>query len=68
MLKRLGLKKIGAEFILGAIIAPWVIWVTASVFGFQTADAVQAQKIDLIYEMVKDIREDLKALTGKKEE
>jgi hypothetical protein len=45
-------KKIGAEFILGGIMLPWVAWATINIFSNSAkADRVIAveEKVDYIY-------------------
>jgi len=46
------MKKIGAELILGTMIAPWVVWATVSIFSINAkADRVVPieEKVDYIY-------------------
>ena len=46
------MKKIGAEFILGAMLLPWIGWATLSIFSNSAkADRVIAveEKVDYIY-------------------
>lgn len=46
------MKKIGAEFILGAMMLPFVVWTVSSIYSVQAkADRVIAveEKVDYIY-------------------
>jgi len=48
----LSLKRIGAEFILGSMILPWIVWATFTLFTTSAkADRVIAveEKVDYIY-------------------
>ena len=51
--------KFGAEFILGTMLLPWVIWVTISLFSSQKVEAVQETKYQAIIEKLDDIKKDI---------
>jgi hypothetical protein len=59
------MKKIGAEFILGFMALPWIVWATASIFSAQSANAVQESKLDQIKVMLEEVRLDVKSIKGK---
>jgi len=66
------MKKLGAEFILGAILLPIIVAVFASISNLQTADAVQQTRLEYIIEMnveqktlLNEIRRDVKELKEK---
>ena len=66
------MKKLGAEFILGAILLPVIVAVFASISNLQTADAVQQTRLEYIIEMnveqktlLNEIRKDVKELKEK---
>lgn len=52
----------GAEFILGFMIMPWVIFVTISIFSSQKAEAVLENKYDTILENLKEIKENVSVI------
>ena len=59
------MKKVGAEFILGFMALPWIVWVTVSMFSSQSADAVQETKLDQIKVMLEEVRLDVKSIKEK---
>ena len=58
-------KSVGAEFILGVIALPWIVFVTVSVFSLGQADAVQETKLDQIKTLLEEVRTDVKSIKEK---
>lgn len=58
--------KFGAEFILGVMLLPWVVWVTVSVFSSQRVEAVQETKYQAIIEKLDVIKSDMDFLKRNK--
>ena len=58
-------KTIGAEFILGVMALPWIIFVTVSIFSLGQADAVQENKLDQIKALLNEVRTDVKIIREK---
>jgi len=59
------MKKVGAEFILGAMLLPWVVFVTMNIFSLGQADAVQETKLDQIKTLLEEVRTDVKSIKEK---
>lgn len=57
------MKKLGAEFILGAMFLPWAVYVTLAVFNSQKVEAVQETKYQVIIERLEEIKKELNSLT-----
>jgi hypothetical protein len=58
-------KKLGAEFIIGMMALPWVVFVTVSIFSLDQADAVQETKLDQIKTLLEEVRSDVKTIKEK---
>ena len=59
------MKKLGAEFIIGMMALPWVVFVTVSIFSLGQADAVQETKLDQIKVLLEEVRTDVKSIKEK---
>lgn len=57
------MKKLGAEFILGAMFLPWAVYMTLAVFNSQKVEAVQETKYQVIIERLEEIKKELNSLT-----
>jgi hypothetical protein len=58
-------RKVGAEFILGVMALPWIVFVTVSIFTLGQADAVQETKQDQIIKLLEEVRVDVKSIKEK---
>lgn len=58
-------RKLGAEFILGSMLLPWLVVLTYGMFNAKEASAVQETKYDYIIQQLHDIKDDV-ALIKKK--
>ncbi len=59
------MKKIGAEFLLGAIFIPALVTGFLWIADLQKADAVQETKLDQIKTLLEEVRSDVKSLKEK---
>lgn len=57
--------KLGSEFILGAMIMPWAVWATVTIFSLGSAGAVQETKLDQIKVLLEEVRSDVKSIKEK---
>jgi hypothetical protein len=61
-------RKLGAEFILGAIFIPVIVWIFASITNLDKAYATLKERSDLREETLKEIKEDVKFIRQKLED
>ena len=62
------MKKLGAEFILGAIFLPIAAWSISSIISLQSSYASLKERSDIREETLKEIKEDVKFIREKLEE
>lgn len=60
------MKKLGAEFILGAMFLPWAVYMTLAVFNSQKVEAVQETKYQMILERLEEIKSSLQKFNPEK--
>lgn len=60
------MKKLGAEFILGSMLLPWLVVLTYGMFNAKEANAVQQTKYDFIIQQLADIKSDIEVIKGAK--
>ena len=56
------MKKIGAEFILGSMLLPWLVVLTYGMFNTKEAQAIQETKYDFIVQKLDEIKAELKEI------